>query len=527
MGAQAVATSRHRIAAPPRSALRDGAPLATTMTPCRRTAWLGLVAAAALAAPVGAQNDFACCAASATMTYGNCFSVVDGIESWADFTKCWQRAKEHFSNTTRDQNNLTIADRYQIFSFVLSVPKSSSSSPARLSGDPPPKGVLSLDEAVMPPDDYMRLHGNLPFIITIDFPTERANASACANFVLDGLDMEFVSGLARVQSPMQVRFSGCGASRSKLHNFHLRSLGWASPQFSFVQIEKSEIVSVEPSAERTSSYAEALCMMEVLVEHSTVKYFGSIDLDIGGTVGLPQNGVRIVESSLLALDPATVLPGYRPAAQVDAYEVTFVGSFPDGPPNETWPTTFVQMENALIEYIGDLQVGTVHAINGTFRPWLHASSPTWARDDPPLVSVYRADGDKRGFGSKFSQCVLEYAWGADIKLSAISDSLIKWVPPPADVSIPASWDNHSWAALTFDLRTQDPSNAFPQPLFGCLICSRPTLRNTGRTIPAENVTVSNGTDAPFTRFRTADEKGTCTLAAEADAVMSATRFVFV
>lgn len=449
--------------------------------------------------PVAGQMGgiFACCGAGGAITYGTCEAQVGGgIGSWQDFEVCWALARVHFGNTTKDPDNynLTIAERYQIFSLVLSAEGGSSGLAGR------PSGLLVLDASVIAPWNDDRLYGYLPYYVSIHFPA--LSDGTCPEFELHGLQLEFRSTLGDELHPyLAVKVNGCSPDKSKLTASSLGAKGWGNFEFNFLRVEASDILSVEPSAkQRAKGYTFALTIVESTLVGTALSYFGSAEMTIGNSGERTQNGVRAVRSKFVVVDPRSIMPGYDMPEGRGEYQMSWMGSFHAGAANSTWVEDFIHIENSSVEFVGDLQLGTIHALGSSFRPWLSPSSPIWGQEDPPLVELYRADSDQRAYGNNLTNCVVEYPWGSSLGQSLLLHTHVRWARMDESIHIPASWDNHRWANLTIDLQTDDPSNAFPQALALSLICSRPALVSGARVIGAQKVTVQNGTATPGTVF---------------------------
>merc|ERR1719291_800445 len=108
-------------------------------------------------------------------------------------------------------------------------------------------------------------------------------------------------------------------------------------------------------------------------------------------MGLSQNGSRAIGSTFLVEDPALHVPNYSYRKFGDGYQFAWYGSFP-----QEWGSTaeFVHLDSSVIEYIRDVQLGSVNISRCRFTPWTSKLNPIFsgagARStvNPPSVSLY-------------------------------------------------------------------------------------------------------------------------------------------
>lgn len=431
------------------------------------------------------------------------------MTSFAELQRCWACARAHFGNTTIvGLYNLTAAEKYNIFMVIV------DESATEIVADPhsPP---LTFDADIIADGAVPEL-GYLPFEMQIALPQSRTSR-ACPSFALRDVSILFTlhggrpRNASRVYTPMTFSISGCGRDAQSLHNLSVSALGYANLQLSFVTLRDSHrITSIEQPGEVSS---DAISFTESTILNSTLRYFGDVNGDSGQTLGLTQNGTRAVGARFLAVDPHDHLPGYvhRPAGH--CYQFGWYGSYPEEWGNAT--RGFAHLEDSYVQYLCDVQLGSVNVSRTTIDGWWSKANPTfapWAINStalPPSIKFYnmemvRAEPGvaRTTFGCNLSDSTIRYAWDVEILRSAVRNTSFIWSADGLG-PFPASWAKSPPVNPSFwvDLRTYQAEAGFVQSVNDSLMCMRPSVEAAAGVRVGEQVqTVANGSVLFNTQF---------------------------
>lgn len=463
-----------------------------------------LVLAVAHCCAVLAQpGGIACCGSTGAMTYGigGCeTSSQDGVASWADMELCWTAAATHFSNNTRSDQNETISDVYQIFQVILS---SVVQNIARPAGRPP----LLFDADLFAPGAQPRL-GYLPWIIDFAFPVEYDGT--CTELQLQDWAFRFSvhDGQPAPYSyrNLKVQWSGCNRTASSLVNFSYSALGLGSPTFSFLTLKDStDIVSVEFAPLGQDDGVDALNFEECKILDSRLRYFGDVTGDVGGTSGRTQNGTVALRTSFIVQDPHAVMPAHHLRTGNTPYSFGWVGTM-----NANSADTFSHMADCFVEYISDVQLGTVLVTRTSFSGWVAQNNPILAGlfDQGPSFQVYRADGNLKAYGTLLKDSVVHYYWGVDLRYSSVDNTSFTWQDWSSYSAPVASWlsaeaENPSFS---ISLESNDSAALRPQTMNRSVACMRPAMTFKGGVDVAPQRLAIDNTKTPGTHFYNLTDK---------------------
>lgn len=221
---------------------------------------------------------FACCAANATISYGNCDRITnaESVSTSAELTSCWEKGKNHFRNNTLDPTigNVTKASFYQMFMIVLSS-KNKIIEPATNK-----YAVLSLSSEDIASNTDLQ-QPMLGLRIIFSFPTTDTtfqcqplelrnwkvnisidNEARTSNMKVSlGSDSYDAQPDAHNIWGLGLYFSGCSRDVSVLSNMSLSSLGYGQPSFSFLTIRgQSQMVATEASQDLEISGYRGFCV---------------------------------------------------------------------------------------------------------------------------------------------------------------------------------------------------------------------------------------------------------------------------
>lgn len=153
----------------------------------------------------------AACYGGGTLKYGAATQSYTGpgVASWSDFRLCWTQAQAHFANNTVvGQFNLTMVEKYSIFTLVIDAKAKSITVPVS-------EPSLTFDADIIAPGAIPEV-GSEPFQLLIILPAPLQGGSTCPIFELSHLSLHFtlhqqhprVAG--RKYAGWQFGISGCG-----------------------------------------------------------------------------------------------------------------------------------------------------------------------------------------------------------------------------------------------------------------------------------------------------------------------------
>lgn len=496
---------------------------ASAASPRRCVATL-LASAALLSGRVrGQAMPTACCYAGIAMQYGLCSGATAGVSTWAHFRDCWRHASEHFANTTVvGEYNLTMAEKYSIFVIVLDAEASRIQAEV---GDLP----LTFEADTIPAGAQPEL-GYLPFELKVSLPRGRTTQDPCPAFELADLALRFsLHGQqhrkpGRAYAGFTFGIEGCGRHAQTVSNLTFEALGYGTLQFDFVTVRDSQhILSIEaPSEGDRGPAGDAIGFQESDAVNCTFRYFGDVTGAMGNTYGLTQNGSRAIGSTFVVEDPSRHVPDYAYRSSGDGYRFTWLGSYP-----QEWGSAehgFKHLDATSVEYIRDVELGSVNISECRFRPWLSRSNPIFAGAGarpsaiPPSLELYNAEAAARSrgagrtggplsdrargsartllasggarplFGCNASDSVFEYVWDVAVARSAVSRSTFRWAA--ASQPVPAAWTGKDPnPSFWINLQSSSPDAGFAWTVNDTLVCLRPSIVVNGSTIPAQTPTV--------------------------------------
>eukprot|EP00854_Cymbomonas_tetramitiformis_P002914 gene2914-3726_t len=326
------------------------------------------------------------------MVYGFCDSALPGIKDWDDFKTCWESAKVHFSNTTVvGEYNVTLAERYSIFVLVLDdniteINALQEEVPLTFSADIIPEGST--------PE-----YGYLPWEISVSLPF---SAEICPKFIFSNLAVNFTLQGEQRRPPnainLKFSISGCGRQTQRISNFTFKGLGYSGLELAFLTLTDSNLLAIEHVSADNTSGLDALNFIEIDVIKSSLSYFGDVTGNIGMSYGLSQYGSRAVASSFVVVDPDEFVANFRWRSPNDfnTYQFSWYGGYPQESGNNS--TGFVHIDRSTVEYIRDLDLGSVNVSACTFRPWISKKNPVFSREhartipkDPPGIQIYNME----------------------------------------------------------------------------------------------------------------------------------------
>jgi len=263
---------------------------------------------------------------------------------------------------------------------------------------------------------------------------------------------------------------------------------------------------------------DALMFEECDVINTTFRYFGDVTGQIGNTFGLTQNGSRSIGSRFLVEDPKRHVPEYSYRDDGDGYRFSWYGSFP-----AEWGSTGVDyrhLDNTFVQYIRDMQIGSVNISHCTFSPWTDKSNPifsgTGARStaNPPSIELYNMESVSKlssvsrvksiptsttgrvTYGCNVSDSVFYYIWDVDVLLSTVSRSSFRW--SAAGLPVPAAWTGKDPnPSFWVNLQSNSTQAGYPRTVNDTLVCMRPAIHVNGTVVPEQNLTIT----ADSTTFR--------------------------
>lgn len=456
-----------------------------------------LVASLCLAKMAIAQpSGIACCDSKGiTLERAYCSAPSsDGVSTWSEVETCWDLARSHFANKTA-------SDGHQIFQVLFS----SEVEEIRM---PPEAPVLEFDADLLPEDGEPEL-GYLPYKLQFLFP--KTIDGLCQYLQLADWKLHVTkhggNALTRKYQAWQMSFAGCSQDLSYLHNLSLKSHGYGSPEFDFVTLEDShDITSVEfVDEEEGDAPQSALIFLESVIRNCTIRYFGDVSGDFGNTYGRTQDGCQLIDSQFLVQDPLDLLPffTYRTSKLASPYIFEWYGALANG-------LDMVHMQDSHIEYIRDVQLGTVQIQGCQFEPWIKETNPVISSKDVGTAAasfeLYRADMGGEGqktFGSMMRDSVVGIMWGVRVDQSATENATFVWRDWSQQGSPPQQWMEQEARIPSFNvmLNSTDPNAGFPQVMTGSLGCLRPEITfKSGDTSPIQQILIAEDSLTPGTRF---------------------------
>lgn len=452
----------------------------------------------------------ACCYADGHMEYGFCGATLAGASSWLHFKTCWSQALRHFANTTIvGEFNLTMAEKYSI--FVIMIDRNAT----KIQADPDDL-PLTFDADIIPAGALPEL-GYLPFKLKVSLPYGSSVDDPCPVFQLSDISIRVTLHHQQPRTPgrhyagFTFGIDGCSRQAQTVSNLEFHALGYGNLELSFLTLRDSaNIVSIEPpsSADIDGPAGDALAFVEADVINSTLHYFGDVSGQAGNTFGLSQNGSRSIGSNFLVENPVPVVPDYSYRRTGDGYQFSWYGSYP-----QEWNCSqrdFKHIDTTSVEYIRDVQLGSVNISRSSFLPWLDISNPVFhglgARStaNPPSIILYNMETGAVGehrltYGCNATNSVFQYMWDVNILASAVTHSILNW--SAAGASIPASWTTTDPnPSFWVDLQTDDPDAGFVRGINDTLLCMRPAIHVNGTAVPEQSATVEKGslvTRSPF------------------------------
>eukprot|EP00658_Telonema_sp_P-2_P077763 TRINITY_DN7115_c0_g1_i1.p1 TRINITY_DN7115_c0_g1~~TRINITY_DN7115_c0_g1_i1.p1 ORF type:complete len:328 (+),score=35.11 TRINITY_DN7115_c0_g1_i1:311-1294(+) len=302
----------------------------------------------------------------------------------------------------------------------------------------------------------------------------------------------------RLYSRFTFSIGGCGRQHQRLHNLSMSAIGYGNLQLSFLSITDSEVLSVEPPDAIGALGGDAVRFEECDVTDTVVQYFGDVSGNLGNTFGWTQNGSRALRTRFLVADPVPLIPSY---SYRDDYQFSWYGSYP-----QEWGALqrYSHLAESTVEYIRDVQLGSVNLTRTRFRPWLDRGNPIFFSNStriPPSIQLYNMQsGGTYSFGSYATECRFDFLWDADILESAVKRSQFRWARNVSEFPVPQSWSlsppvNPSfWIALD----SADNRSGFNQTMEDCVVCLRPAM--SAGTVPAQLPTIANGSVVRNTSF---------------------------
>jgi len=363
--------------------------------------------------------------------------------------------------------------------------------------------------------------GYLPFELQLVLPSPQRRGAPCPPFVLSGLRIDLSPGMRPSSVPrpgFTFSISGCDRHAQSIERLELSARGYGNLQVSFATLRDSPtLLSIEPSHDVAPTAGDAFSLIESDVRSSRVAFFGDVTGNIGETVGRSQNGSRATDTVFAVANPETALPkGARPyiyRKDGDGYRFSWYGAYP-----QEWGSAeagFAHLSNVSVQYIRDVQLGSVNVSASRFAPWTAKANPIFrgggARPtaNPPAFDAYNMDMDmdmessrwgpasQRGpasrplFGCNLTDVVVEYLWDVDLLRSACTRCRFEWVAAPVT---PAGWTRSPPPNPSFwvNLQSDAPNAGFRQVVNDTLACMRPMLVLNGSVhVSAQQLTTDN------------------------------------
>jgi len=249
-----------------------------------------------------------------------------------------------------------------------------------------------------------------------------------------------------------------------------------------------------------------------------------------------QNGSRAIGSSFLVEDPAAHIPGYTYRTNGDGYQFSWYGSYP-----QAWGSKavgFQHLDHSTVEYIRDVQLGSVNISGCAFKPWLSNRNPLFGPGAnstliPPSVQLYNMDpalrrpslrqshvavgpsqvspansvaqsvrraSIEKSYGCNVSDSTLEYIWDVDILESAVSRSVFRWAAEGRNLQRRWLVDKPANPSFWVNCMSGNPKAGFLWSLNHSLACMRPRITVAGVTTRKQNVTIDNASWVFDTHF---------------------------
>lgn len=263
---------------------------------------------------------------------------------------------------------------------------------------------------------------------------------------------------------------------------------------SFLTLRDSTVLALEPPG-GISVAGDAFSLQEGDVIDSTIRYFGDVTGNFGNTYGLTQNGSRAVRTQFVVEEPSIHIPDYVYHPNGDSYTFSWLGNFPGSFGNVA--TGWQHLQDCDVEYIRDVELGSVNVSSCSFSPWLSEASPVFSADarsqsNPPAVELYDMDqSDAPNFGCNISDSNLTYIWDVEILKGACQRCNFWWGAQGKNVQ--PSWTKEPPTNPSFwvDLDTYDNKSGFVRAINDTLACMRPSLRVNGTSVKAQALTIDN------------------------------------
>jgi hypothetical protein len=365
----------------------------------------------------------ACCYAGGAVEYTRspaCDPLARYVSHWLDMKACWERLQQHYGNTTTagpsdcgidGDKPCTIAELYPIFIINLA-------SGIDIAAPPGPFDVLALDASALPPGLLPSQGPMGSFDIVISFPTgPDQTPGSCPTASLRGLTLVITDKHHVGAHPLNVQIAGCGRVSSLLPDFQLVAVGWGMPSFEFIGMANASITAVAPTSTEGQGATAAVSWIEADILDSSVSYFGDIEGDFGNSYGATQNGSRAVRCNFDVVNPKELYgPTYkfRPTDADSNYQFAWckcTASFYVSPfeahtaysiflaDGATWGAAFSHIEDCMVEYISDVELGSVNVSGSSITPWLAAESPLFSGrlwngyTNAPGITAYNMGSD--------------------------------------------------------------------------------------------------------------------------------------
>lgn len=177
------------------------------------------------------------------------------------------------------------------------------------------------------------------------------------------------------------------------------------------------------------------------------------------------------------------------------------------------------MQDSHIEYVRDVQLGTVQIQGCRFEPWLKETNPVISGKDvgntAASFELYRADSGGPGYkayGSIMRDSVAGFMWGVRVAQSATENATFVWRDWSQRGSPPQQWNDDEARLPSFNvmLMSSDADSGFSQVMTDSLGCLRPvaTFRS-GKVSPIQQLVIGDDSKTPGTRFLNFTDE-TCT-----------------
>ena len=472
--------------------------------------------------PARGQGDpFATCFAKGQVVYGGRRgSSLAGVSTLEDLELCWERAVSHFGNNTIvGQYNLTQAEKYSAFGIQLAGSAIDGSASKGLFFD-----ADTIANASVPQLGY------LPFILSLSMPFDDNEhpSGGCPAFTLSNLSFNLRLHHQQPRDPTRLypgfsfRLNGCGRERQRLVNVNVSALGYGNIQASFVSIEQSQWLSIEPPY--GIPHDDAVALQESDIKGSRVRYFGDVTGNFGDSYGMSQNGSRAIDTVFTVESPSRHIPAYRSRPNGDGYTFSWYGTSAREWHREG--SSFTHMEGTQVEYIRDVMLGSVNVSQCRFTPWLDSANPIFNASStstsiPPAIQIYNMESvaakkataggtirkrraavplQTKAYGANVSNSAFNYIWDVALLDSGFRGCFFNWTA--AGHAIPRLWLKSPPINPSFwvNLDSYNSQRGFVQSINSTLSCMRPALELDGQWVPAQQKTWANGTagfDATF------------------------------